>query len=434
MTGLPGGRTLGALCPSGSGVGLPQVATATEPTRRSRFWRSPSVAVTVIFFVNGVLFASWTAHIPQVKEALRLGDGPLGIALLGAPVGSVLAMLIVARLLPRFGSRAIVRVTLVGYCAAGPFVGLAGSQAMLFVALAAWGAFQGTLDVSMNTQAIGVERRAGRTLMPGFHGSWSLGSFAGAGLGAIGVAIGLSLSSQLLLLATPCLLIGGWLTLAMLPDRTTEGAGDPPPTGDEHPDQAEQVRAAHEVGGRRVWVAIVILGAIAVADMLCEGAAADWGAVYLRTSLGAVPAVAALGYTVYSLGMVSVRLAGNRLLDKFSVHRMLPVLAGLATVLFAVGLAVHDIPVTMIGFVGLGAGLAAVIPVVFSAAGRVPGVHPGTGVAMVSACGWAGFMCGPVIIGQVAQVTSLRLALILVPVLTTAITISTALSRKLRSN
>jgi MFS family permease len=376
--------------------------------------------VTVIFFVNGVLFASWTAHIPHVKAALRLEDGPLGIALLGAPVGSCLAMLLVARLLPIFGSRSIVRVTLLGYCAAGPFVGLAGSQAMLFVALAVWGAFQGTLDVSMNTQAISVERRAGRALMPGFHGSWSLGSFAGAGLGAVGVAIGLSLSTQVLLLATPCLLIGGWLTLAMIPDVP--------------PDQPEQPDGSGPDGARRrVWGAIAVLGGIAIADMLCEGAAADWGAVYLRTSLGVSLGIAALGYTIYSLGMVTFRLAGNRLLDRFTAQRLLPALAALATVMFAVGLAVNDVPVVLIGFAGLGAGLAVVIPVVFSAAGRVPGVHPGTGVALVSACGWGGFMCGPVVIGQIAQATSLRVALIFVPVLTAIITVSTAFSKGVRS-
>ena len=375
--------------------------------------------MTVIFFVNGVLFASWTAHIPHVKAALRLEDGPLGIALLGAPVGSCLAMLLVARLLPIFGSRRIVRVTLVGYCAAGPFVGLAGSQAMLFVALAVWGAFQGTLDVSMNTQAISVEKQARRALMPGFHGSWSLGSFAGAGLGAIGVAIGLSLSTQLLLLATPCLLIGGWLTLAMIPDV--------------HVDQPEQASDASGARTRRrVWAAIAVLGAIAIADMLCEGAAADWGAVYFRTSLGVSLGVAALGYTVYSLGMVTVRLGGNRLLDRFSARRLLPALAVLATVTFSAGLVVNSVPVALIGFAGLGAGLGTVIPVVFSAAGRVPGLHPGTGVALVSACGWAGFMCGPVLIGQIAQATSLRVALIFVPVLTVVITVSTAISRDVR--
>ncbi len=176
-----------------------------------------------------------------------------------------------------------------------------------------------------------------------------------------------------------------------------------------------------------------MLGAIAIADMLCEGAAADWGAVYLHTSVGVSLGVAALGYTVYSLGMVSIRLAGNRLLDRFSAQRLLPALAALATVMFSVGLVVNAVPVVLIGFAGLGAGLAAVIPVVFSAAGRVPGIHPGTGVALVSACGWAGFMFGPVLIGQIAQATSLRVALIFVPVLTAVITISTAISRDVRS-
>jgi MFS family permease len=372
----------------------------------------------VVFFVNGVLFASWTAHIPHIKEYLRLTDGALGFALLGAPVGSVLAMLIVARLLPRFGSRLIVRVTLLGYCSAGPLVGLTRSAAELFLALALWGAFMATLDVSMNTQAITVERRARRALMPGFHGSWSIGTFAGAALGAAGVAIGLSLSSQLLLLAIPCVVIAGWLSVSMIPD--------------EH--QASDHPASHQAdtSRRAVWMVIGALGAIAVADLLCEGAAADWAAVYLRTSLGVAPGIAALGFAAYSLAMVAVRLAGNRLLERFLAHRLLPALAGLATVAFGIGLAVQDVAAVLIGFAALGAGLGAVIPVIFSAAGRVPGINAGTAVALVSACGWVGLVCGPVLIGQLADVTSLRLALIAIPVLTTLIAISTATCRALR--
>jgi MFS family permease len=367
-----------------------------------------------------VLFASWTAHIPHVKEYLRLNDGSLGFALLGAPVGSVLAMLVVARLLPRFGSRLIVRITLVGYCLVGPLVGLAGSVLALFAALMLWGAFQGTLDVSMNTQAISVERQTRRALMPGFHGSWSIGSFAGAAIGAAGVAIGLSLSGQLLILAAPCLLIGGWLTIGMVPDAR--------PRDDRHTDQPRQAIA------RSVWIVIAVLGAIAVADMLCEGAAADWAAVYLRTSLGAVPAVAALGFTAYLLAMVVIRFAGNPLLARFAPRKLLPALAVLATAMFATGLAINSIPFMLIGFAGLGAGIGAVIPVVFSAAGRVPGINAGTAVAMVSACGWAGFVCGPVVIGQLANATSLRLALTLIPVLTAVIAVSTAICRALRTS
>ena len=378
--------------------------------------------MTVIFFVNGVLLASWTAHIPHVKASLGLDDGALGIALLGAPAGSVLAMLLTARLIARIGSRRMVRITLVGYCLAGPVVGLTGSLAGLFLALGAWGAFQGTLDVSMNTQAISVERRARRPLMPGFHAWWSIGAFAGAAVGALGVAIGLSLSGQLAILALPCLLAGGWLATQMIPDVPPAARAKPP---------AHSARQAG-TAQRAAWLAILMLGAIAVADMLCEGAAADWAAVYLRTTLGTAPAVAGLGYACYSLAMVGVRLGGNRLLARFTARRLLPFLAAAATVLFAAGLAVNSVPLVLIGFGGLGAGVAAVIPAVFSAAGRVPGINAGTAVSMVSAFGWAGFVLGPVLIGQLAGATSLRIALTAVPALTALIAVSTATCRELR--
>lgn len=420
---------------------MPDLAAApARPSSDARASRASWYAVTVAFFVNGVLFASWTAHIPHVKEYLRLTDGTLGFALLGAPVGSALAMLLAARLLPWLGSKLMVRITMTGYCLAGPLVGLAGSVGALFAALMVWGAFQGTLDVSMNTQAISVERRAGRTLMPGFHGTWSIGSFAGAAIGAGGVAIGLSLSRQLLIMAVPCLLAGGWLTASMIPDdqapaaqpaRTAEaGPGDEPAAG-AGAAPAGQRREAR-TGRRAVWAALAVLGAISIADMLCEGAAADWAAVYLHGSLGAVPAIAALGFACYSLAMVIVRLAGNRLLTKFSARHVLPCLATAATVALVISLAVNTIPALLIGFASLGAGLAAVIPVAFSAAGRIPGINAGTAVAMVSAVGWAGFVCGPPLIGQLADATSLRLALLLVPALTALIAVSTAVSKALR--
>ncbi len=67
--------------------------------------RGPRIAVTAVFVVHGLLFASWTAHIPDVKAHLGLTDGTLGFALLGAPVGSVTAMIASSWLLSRVGSR-----------------------------------------------------------------------------------------------------------------------------------------------------------------------------------------------------------------------------------------------------------------------------------------------------------------------------------------
>ena len=375
----------------------------------------PRAAATAVFFVHGLLFASWTAHIPQVKADLHLTDGSLGLALLGAPLGAVSAILLSAHLLPRLGSRGMVQAGLLGYCVAGPFVGVVGSLPGLFVALFAWGGFQGALDVLMNTQAIAVEHDRGRPLMAGLHGCWSIGSLAGAGIGTAGVAVGLSLSAQLALLGVLVLVVVGWLTAQMLPDA---------------------MPAIESPAGRRRQFprAVLVLGAIAFAALLCEGASADWASVYLRGPLHTSAATAGLGYTAFLLAMVVVRLSGNRLLARFLIRRVLPVLAAIATVGFTAGLLDGQAVIAIAGFGCLGVGMALIVPTVFSAAGRLPGLSPGAAIASVSACGWVGFVCGPPLIGGLASATSLPVALGLLPLLTTSIVVSTALARALRSD
>jgi MFS family permease len=371
---------------------------------------------TAVFLVHGLLFASWAAHIPHVKARLDMSDGTLGLALLGTPVGSVLAMVLAARLLPRLGSRRMVQASLAGYCLSSPLVGLAGSVPALVAALFVWGAFQGTLDVSMNTQAIAVEGVADQPLMNGLHAAWSIGAFAGAAIGALGVAAGVSLSSQLAVLGLAALLGLGPSTAALLGDSDDWAAAGPP-------DAAASAEPADRV---RPWsTVLVVLGAVAFASMLCEGAAADWASVYLRDGLGAGVGVAGLGYTAFTLAMTGTRLGGNAMLRRVRRERLLPALALLATAGFAVALLVRTVPATLAGFLCLGAGLATVVPTTFSAAGDVAGLHPGVSVATVSAFGWAGFVCGPPLIGQLAGRFSLHAALWLLPVLTGLVAVLT---------
>lgn len=394
-------------------------ATSAPPSVR----RWPRIAVTVVFVVHGLLFASWTAHIPDVKAHLALTDGTLGFALLGAPVGSVTAMVASAYLLPKLGSRRIVQIALLGYCAAGPFVGLTATLPALFGALFAWGAFQGTLDVAMNTQAIAIERAGRRVLMSGLHGSWSIGSFVGAGIGALAVGAGVTLSAQLLILGTLALLAAGLLTTRMLPD-----AGDQQSSAADSRAGNQRPRTASRWSG-----GMVLLGAIAFASMLCEGATADWASVYLSGTLHTTGVVPGLGYAAFSLAMVTVRLSGNRLLTRYRPNRLLPALAVVATIGFTAGLLTGRPAAALAGFASLGIGLASVVPAVFSAAGHITGLHPGTAVATASACGWAGFVCGPPLIGQIASLTSLPAALGLLPLLTVFIVVGTSLARALKT-
>jgi fucose permease len=149
----------------------------------------------------------------------------------------------------------------------------------------------------------------------------------------------------------------------------------------------------------------------------------------MRTS-GVVPG---LGYTAFALAMVTVRLSGNRLLTRFRADRLLPALALVATVGFAAALLVAQPPAALLGFGCLGIGLASVVPAVFSAAGRIPGLPPGTAVATASACGWAGFVCGPPVIGRLSSWASLPVALGLLPLLTAFVAAGTLRSRALRA-
>jgi len=258
--------------------------------------------------------------------------------------------------------------------------------------------------------------------MSGLHGSWSIGSFAGAGIGALAVGAGVTLTTQLLVLGTVAILAVGMLTSRMLHDRS-----------DQHrPANAAGGSHRHSPTVSRWSGGMVLLGAIAFASMLCEGASADWAAVYMAGPLHAAGVESGLAYAAFALAMVTTRLSGNRLLTRYRSDRLLPTLAVLATVGFSVGLLIGRPVAALIGFGCLGVGLASVVPAVFSAAGRIPGLHPGTAVATASACGWAGFVCGPPLIGRIASLSSLPSALILLPVLTGFIVIATSIARGLK--
>jgi MFS family permease len=385
-----------------SGRGI--ISPGPEPLRRRI---TAAHGVTAVFFVHGMLFASWVAHIPQVKVHLGIGLGLLGVALLGAPIGSILAMTAAGYLVPRLGSRRVLRSGIIGYCLAGALLGVAGNLIVFCVVFMLWGVFQGTLEVAMNTQGVAVEGAQGRPVMPVFHGSWSLGALVGAGLGTVAVTLGVSLTGQLLVLGVISLAALAGLTSGLLPDQNT----------------TDHTSAAERGADRGWWTpALLILCAVALADMFCEGAAADWSAVYLHSSLAASGITVGLGYTLYSLVMVGTRFAGRRVLARWQRHRVLPSLTALATVGFAVGLAAHDTAVTLIAFCCLGAGCALVIPTTYSTVGEMASSSPGRAVALVSGVGWIGFVAGPPVIGLMASATSLRFALTIVPVLTALIT------------
>lgn len=361
--------------------------------------RRAKITVTVVFTAHAVLAAAWVAYIPLVKAELDLSDAALGSALFGTPFGSVAAMICCRWALPRWGSQRCVPVTLVGYAVAGTTIGLATSGRSLFLALAVWGAFQGALDVAMNTQAATVERLAAAPIMSRFHGMWSVGGLLGAGAGAACVGAGVGLTRLLVGVAVAVLIAVAPFIRYLVADRA---------------DTAAEEHGAPRSGRSP---AVAVLAAVAFASFLTEGAAADWSANYSRNVVGTGAGTAALSYAGYSLLMVVTRLGATRLQARFAARRLLPALAVVAAIAMSVTLLLANPAVTVIGFACLGAGLALLVPTAFSAAYSAG--NGGSAIAVVAASGWLGYLLGPPLIGHLAEWFGLSAALVTIPVMVT---------------
>jgi MFS family permease len=359
-------------------------------------------AVTAIFFLNGLIFGAWAARIPAVRDHVGLSDGELGIVLACAAIGSIVAMPIAGGRAARIGSRRATRVAFALVCVAAGVIALAPSLPVLCALALFYGASMGSLDVTMNAHGVAVERRYGRAILASFHAAFSIGGLAGGALGALAAAVGLDVRTQLALVAAVSAAIGlTWSRRFLGSDADAMGRTEPvfvrPP--------------------RR----LLALGALAFACLLIEGASADWSAVYLRDELGTTAAIAALGFTSFSITMTLGRIFGDRLVDRFGPEAVVRGGGGLAAVGFGLALVAAAPVPAVVGFACLGAGMAGVVPIVFRASGHVPGMAPGIGLAAVSSTGYLGFLVGPPIIGGLAELVGLPGALVVVVVLCAAV-------------
>lgn len=363
--------------------------------RRGRF------ALTLVFFALGLLTASWAARIPAVKASLHLSAGALGVALLGPAVGLVASTVPTGALLARFRPRPVIAVGTVVFAASMPLVPEAPSEAWLFAVLLVWGLGCGMIDVAMNTEAAALQTRAARPIMSGLHASYSVGGLVGAGTGALAATAGISPGWHLLVASAACGVMS-LAAVARLPD------GEAPSPGVAH--RSGRVRSLPELSWGLVALALVAFGCF-----MAEGAANDWSAVYLHSSLGASVGFAALGYTVFAVAMTAGRLAGDRLGSAFGPVRMVRVSTGLAAIGFSTSLAVGSPAVGLVGFAVLGLGLSVVVPQVFSAASTL-GSGSGPSLALVTGCGYVGLMAGPPLIGGLADIVGLPSALLVIVV------------------
>ncbi|WP_240617188.1 MFS transporter [Nocardioides speluncae] len=358
-------------------------------------------AVALSFFLNGFAFASWVSRIPEVRQELSLSNGALGLLLLALSAGSVLTLPTTGALIQRWGADRVVRAgalsAAVGMVVAAVGVGFLGSVALTAVGLFFYGLGTGSWDVAMNVEGAAVERRIGRTIMPRFHAGFSLGTVAGALVGALTAATELPIEAHLGAVAVVILTGGVASTTRFL-------AGVEPPS--------------HDPAGRRTaWAAwleprTLLVGLMVFALAVTEGTANDWLAVALEDGHDVERWVAVAGFGLFVTAMTTGRLVGPPLLDRFG---RLPVLwstmatAGAGVLLIVYG----DRPLVVLGIVLWGLGASLGFPIGMSAAADDE-THAAARVSVVASIAYTAFLVGPPFIGFVADHTGTLPALLVV--------------------
>ena len=370
-----------------------------------------SIALRTQFFVMGVLFATWGVHVPIVKAHYGLGEQSLALAMLASGVGALAALAYAGRIVGRFGPRVIASVMGCISCAAIASLEISTAYAVLLVVMLVFGSFGSLFDVSLSAEASEIERLTGKPLMSGFHGMFSLGGMAGASLGSVAPALGLTAQGHLLLatgLSAIAVLIAG---RAMLP------------VPEQH--DAEEKRPLSLPRGP-----LLLLGVLAAMGLVAEGAIYDWSVLFMKQERASTASTAALAYAAFSAAMAAGRFGGDWVRARMAPRRLLRASGVLAAAGMALTLAAPSPTVGLVGFALVGLGLSNVVPMLFSAASQVPGVSPAHGIAAVSGVGYLGMMAGPPLIGLVAEHSSLTAGLLVVVVF--AIFMASSAKRALR--
>ncbi|MGZ8802032.1 MAG: MFS transporter [Mycobacterium sp.] len=383
--------------------------------------RRARIAVAALFLTNGALFANLLPRYPEIKSALAMSNAGYGVAVASFSAGALLAGLSAAALIRRFQSARVAIVTTVALAAFIVVAGSALSPLLFAAALFVAGASDAITDVAQNVNGLRLQRNYGRSIINSLHAVWAVGAIVGGLMGAAAITLDVPRPVHLGIAAVVFCAV---VTVAY--PHLLHG-----PDHDDHP-------TAHSTGRREVsaavYLSLLALVGIAIAGATVEDAGSSWATLYLRDSLGAPGQVAALGYVSLVGFMFVGRLIGDRLVDRYGERAVARAGGLIAAAGMGTALAFPTVPLTIAGFAAAGLGVATVVPAAMRTADELPGLRAGTGLTALTWLMRVGFLGAPLIVGVVADATSLRVGLLMVPLAGVAlIVLAGALSARARS-
>ncbi|WP_226359555.1 MFS transporter [Pseudonocardia sp. ICBG1142] len=370
--------------------------------------RRARLAVALVFLTNGLVYANLLPRFPQIKADLGLSNTQLGLAVAAMPFAALLAGLTAGPLIARFTSAKVASFGMAVIALGVVLVGFAPSWGLFATAMLLVGASDAVVDVAQNAHGLRVQRRYGRSILNGFHALWSVGAVAGGLMGSAAAGAGLALPVHLGLSSLLSVVIAVAVHPLLLrgddrDDRRPPGAADGAPP-----------RRPWTGLGTRTVALLAVFGLVAISGTLVEDSGATWAAVYLQ-GLGAGAVVAGLGFVALQGCQFVGRLVGDRVVDRFGQRAVARAGGGLVLAGMGLALAFPTVPGTVAGFGLAGFGVATLVPAAMTAADHLPGLAPGTGLTIVTWLMRVGFLVSPPVVGLVADATSLRVGLLVVP-------------------
>lgn len=352
------------------------------------------IALGSLFFLAGLCFSSWASRIPDIQLRFNLSESQLGSLLLGLPLGSLVALPLAGWAVHRFGSKIVIIISAFCYLSFLSLIGWSTSIWMLVPVLVVFGMLGNMMNISLNTQALALEDSYGRSILASFHGLWSLAGFTGAGIGAVMIYLDMMPRYHFLIVSGLVLLML-LLSQSYLIKEKSHGGG----------------------GGlvlRKPDDLLLRIGGIAFLGMLSEGCMFDWSGVYFKKVVQIEPGLVALGYVSFMGAMATGRFISDRLNNRFGRILILRISGILIFVGLLMSVLLPTPVMATIGFLLVGLGVAAIIPVSYSIAGRSKLYSPGVALALVSTISFFGFLLGPPMIGFIADLLSLKASFVLV--------------------
>lgn len=358
-------------------------------------------AVSAFFLFGGTALAIWAVHIPLIQERTGVSIPVLGALLLLGGIGSISAMQVAGLLIDKVGSKTttIAGGVMVGLSLCGPAFASDALTLGLAIILLSFGL--AAVDVPMNAAALQVEALANKAIFSAFHAYWSLGGIVGAGLGGVLIGAGIDLTLSLIVsgsvMALASLVIGRWL----LPNAPSPKASTK--------DEGQQARIAN----RAVLGLVILAGFMSASAAVVEGISNDWSALYYVEVIGTGEAVAATGLAIFSAGMVIGRLTVDRIVEQRGRGFVIRGGAGIAVIMVMVLVLVPEFWIASLAWFGLGLALSGIVPQIFALAGNIgEPSHAGRNLAKVVGLTYMAVVIGPGIIGLLAGIFPLNIALV----------------------